>query len=137
MKGSVTVHDVFCGSLEGNPLGDFVEHPRPQDGEVVVTKQYASAFFGTSLASTLAAARIDTLIICGLSTSGCVRPSALDALQHGFRPLVVADAVGEAPSTLHLVYPEVYLGAADAACHPGLHERRRTFEIPAWRAQAA
>ena len=80
---------------EGNPLGDFVEHPRPQDGEVVVTKQYASAFFGTSLASTLAAARIDTLLICGLSTSGCVRASALDALQHGFRPLVVADAVGD------------------------------------------
>jgi nicotinamidase-related amidase len=80
---------------EGNPLGDFVDHPRPLDGEVVITKQYASAFFGTSLASTLAAARIDTLIICGLSTSGCVRASALDALQHGFRPLVVADAVGD------------------------------------------
>ncbi len=80
---------------EGNPLGDFVDHPSPQDGEVVVTKQYASAFFGTSLASTLAAARIDTLIICGLSTSGCVRASALDALQHGFRPLVVAEAVGD------------------------------------------
>lgn len=80
---------------EGNPLGDFVDHPRPQDGEVVVTKQYASAFFGTSLASTLAAARIDTLLICGLSTSGCVRASALDAIQHGFRPLVVADAVGD------------------------------------------
>ena len=79
----------------GNPLGEFVDHPRPRDGEVVVTKQYASAFFGTSLASTLAAARIDTLIICGLSTSGCVRASALDALQHGFRPLVVADAVSD------------------------------------------
>jgi maleamate amidohydrolase len=79
----------------GNPLGEFPHAPRPQPGEIVVTKQYASAFFGTSLASTMNALRIDTAIITGVSTSGCVRASALDALQHGFVPLVVRDAVGD------------------------------------------
>ena len=79
----------------GNPLGDFPEAPRPLPGEVVVTKQYASAFFATSLAPTMNAMRIDTAIVTGVSTSGCVRATALDALQHGFVPLVVRDAVGD------------------------------------------
>ncbi len=79
----------------GNPLGEFPESPRPMPGEVVVTKQYASAFFSTSLASTMNAMRIDTAIVTGVSTSGCVRATALDALQHGFVPLVVRDAVGD------------------------------------------
>ena len=73
--------------VRGNPLGDFLDDPRPVDGDVVVTKQYASAFFGTSLASTLTAMGADTTVICGLSTSGCVRATALDALQHGFTPV--------------------------------------------------
>ncbi|MFG1777858.1 isochorismatase family protein [Micromonospora sp. NPDC049051] len=64
----------------------------PLAGEPVVTKQYASAFFGTSLASTLRVLGVDALLVAGASTSGCVRASALDALQHGFVPLVVADA---------------------------------------------
>lgn len=79
----------------GNPLGEFPEAPRPLPGEIVVTKQYASGFFGTSLASTMNAMRIDTAIITGVSTSGCVRATALDAMQHGFVPLVVRDAVGD------------------------------------------
>ena len=56
----------------------------PGGGDVVVTKQYASAFFGTSLAATLTAGGIDTLYICGLTTSGCIRATATDAMQHGF-----------------------------------------------------
>jgi nicotinamidase-related amidase len=80
---------------EGGPLGAFCEETAPRPGEVVVTKQYASAFHGTSLAATLTSAGIDTLLICGLTTSGCVRATATDALQHGFRPLVVADACGD------------------------------------------
>ncbi|ORM25984.1 isochorismatase family protein [Williamsia sp. 1135] len=86
---------------EGSPLADFVPDPRPEPGETVVTKQYASAFFGTSLAATLTARGIDTLYICGLSTSGCIRASATDALQHGFRPLVVSDACGDREQSLH------------------------------------
>ena len=80
---------------EGNPLGDWCDEPRPRDSEVVVPKQYASAFFGTPLAATLTAAGVDTLVIVGLSTSGCVRASAVDAVQHGFRPLVVREACGD------------------------------------------
>ncbi|WP_328858464.1 isochorismatase family protein [Williamsia herbipolensis] len=80
---------------ENSPLADFVDDPRPVGAEVVVTKQYASAFSGTSLAATLRSRGIDTLVICGLSTSGCVRATATDALQLGFRPIVVADACGD------------------------------------------
>jgi nicotinamidase-related amidase len=79
----------------GSPLADFPPELGPRDGEVVVTKQYASAFFGTPLASTLTAMGVDTVVIVGLSTSGCVRASAVDALQHGFVPIVVRQAVGD------------------------------------------
>ena len=81
--------------LKGSPLGAFPPTLQPAEGELVVTKQYASAFYGTSLASTLRAMGIDTLLITGFSTSGCVRASALDALQNGFAPFVVADACAD------------------------------------------
>ena len=73
----------------------FAKGLEPVVGETVVTKQYASAFFGTSLAPMLTALAIDTLLMAGLSTSGCVRASAVDCCQHGFIPLVVRDAVGD------------------------------------------
>ncbi|TQS44871.1 isochorismatase family protein [Cryptosporangium phraense] len=76
-------------------LGDFMPEIAPADGDLVLTKQYASAFFGTSLAATLAARRIDTLVICGVSTSGCVRATAVDAVSSGFVPIVVREAVGD------------------------------------------
>lgn len=85
----------------GNPLGAFPPSLMPLPGEVVVTKQYASAFFGTSLLPTLVSQGIDTVIITGLSTSGCVRASALDALQHGFIPIVVRDACGDRHPGIH------------------------------------
>jgi nicotinamidase-related amidase len=76
-------------------LAAFAEGLEPAPGETVITKQYASAFFGTSLASTLTSLGVDTVLIAGVSTSGCVRASTLDACQHGFIPLVVRDAVGD------------------------------------------
>jgi maleamate amidohydrolase len=76
-------------------LGRFDPLLEPAPGETVITKQYASAFFGTSLASTLTAMGVDTLLIAGVSTSGCIRATALDACQHGFIPWVVRDAVGD------------------------------------------
>jgi nicotinamidase-related amidase len=85
----------------GNPLAEFGEGLAPVPGEVVVTKQYASAFFGTSLASTLTARGVDTLIVTGVSTSGCMRATALDACQHGFIPIVVRDAVGDRDPEVH------------------------------------
>ena len=73
----------------------------PVEGELVIIKQYASAFFGTSLASTLVARGIDTVVLVGVSTSGCIRATAVDAVQHGFIPLVVRDAVGDRTSQTH------------------------------------
>jgi maleamate amidohydrolase len=66
-----------------------------RDSDLVVSKQHGSAFFGTELAPQLSERGIDTLLICGCVTSGCVRASAVDAAQHGFRPLVVREAVGD------------------------------------------
>mgnify|MGYP001268872879 CR=1 FL=1 len=76
-------------------LAAFGEGLEPAEGETVISKQYASAFFGTTLGSTLAALGVDTLLIAGVTTSGCVRATAVDACQHGFIPLVVRDAVGD------------------------------------------
>lgn len=85
----------------GSPLGDFEPPLLPEGGEVVIIKQYPSAFFGTDLAARLKAGGIDTLVICGLSTSGCVRASAVDAICHGFVPVIVADAVGDRLPAVH------------------------------------
>jgi len=82
-------------------LAAFAAGLEPRPGETVVTKQYASAFFGTSLASTLTALGVDTVLIAGVSTSGCIRASAVDACQHGFVPLVVREAVGDRHSAPH------------------------------------
>lgn len=70
-------------------------------GEVVWTKQYASAFFGTALASALSAQRVDTLIVTGCTTSGCVRASAVDSCQHGFLTNVVRECVGDRSASAH------------------------------------
>lgn len=79
----------------GSPLAEFADQLQPKNGEIVITKQYASAFFATSLSESLLAAGIDTLIIAGVTTSGCIRATAVDAIQHGFIPIVVEDAVGD------------------------------------------
>lgn len=79
-----------------NPeLASFAEGLEPRLGETVISKQYASAFFGTPLAEKLRALGVDTVLIAGVSTSGCVRATAVDACQSGFVPLVVRDAVGD------------------------------------------
>lgn len=85
----------------GNPLGDFAAGIEPMPGDVIVTKQYASAFFATSLASTLTSMGVDTVLVAGVSTSGCVRATAVDACQHGFIPLVVREACGDRSVAVH------------------------------------
>ena len=81
-----------------NKLGDYPAHSticRPKPGEIVIEKQFSSSFFGTSLASVLIGMQIDTVIVCGYSTSGCVRATTTDAMQYGFCPFVVGDACGD------------------------------------------
>ncbi|AWB06409.1 isochorismatase (plasmid) [Azospirillum humicireducens] len=86
---------VMKDMVEGNPLAAFCPEVAPQPDEVVISKQYASAFFGTSLAPMLHAMGVDTVVLTGCSTSGCIRASAVDAVQHGFRTIVVRECVGD------------------------------------------
>jgi nicotinamidase-related amidase len=81
--------------------GAFAPGLEPRPDEILITKQYASAFFGTSLAATLTALGIDTLLIAGVSTSGCIRATAVDCCQHGFIPIVVREAVGDRHPAVH------------------------------------
>jgi nicotinamidase-related amidase len=70
-------------------------------GDTILRKRYASCFFGTDLISRLASARVDTLIVTGCTTSGCVRATAVDSCQSGFRPIVVKEAVGDRSPAAH------------------------------------
>jgi maleamate amidohydrolase len=77
------------------PHAGFTSLCPPGDGDTVAFKHYPSAFFGTGLDLLLRSEGVDTVVLGGFSTSGCVRASALDALQYGFRPLVVREAVAD------------------------------------------
>jgi nicotinamidase-related amidase len=85
----------------GNPMGAWLDNLTPLDGENVITKQHASGFFGTDLAERLRHLKIDTIVIGGVSTSGCVRATATDASAHGIVPIVVRQAVGDRNPQVH------------------------------------
>lgn len=94
MAGLMTLR---AGAPEVNvdpSLGRLPEEP-------LIVKKYASAFFGTDLLTRLNSLRADTLLICGCTTSGCVRASAVDAVQNGLRPIVVKEAVGDRAQDAH------------------------------------
>ncbi|MFJ2992887.1 isochorismatase family protein [Pandoraea sp. NPDC087047] len=80
---------------EDNPQSAIVPELAPLPGELVVRKVVPSAFFGTQLAPWLAQRGIQTLLVAGAVTSGCVRASVVDAMSYGFRPLVLSDCVGD------------------------------------------
>ena len=86
---------VLKSLVPGNKYAKFCKGVEPGKGELLITKNYASAFFGTSLAATLTAAGIDTLLISGCTTSGCIRATAVDTVQNGFRPIVIRECVGD------------------------------------------
>lgn len=86
---------------KGTPMVEVDERLAPRADEHVLVKKYASAFFGTSLAATLTAAGLDTLLITGCTTSGCVRASAVDSCQNGFRTIVVKECVGDRAEPPH------------------------------------
>ncbi len=103
------------------------------EGDIYLYKKYASCFFGSDLISRLLNHRIDTLIMTGTSTSGCVRATAVDAVQLGFRPVVVAEGVGDRSPASHqqslfdidtkygdvvsLAETEAYLAALEPSAH--------------------
>lgn len=92
---------VMKDMVEGNPLAKFCEPVKPLPQELVISKQYPSAFFGTSLATTLHAQGVDTIVLMGCSTSGCIRATAVDGVQHGFRVMVLRECVGDRHEAPH------------------------------------
>jgi len=84
-----------------NPFSEIVSGLEVPDEDTVMVKQYPSAFFGTELASMLRASGVDTVILVGCSTSGCIRATALDAMQHGFRCIVPRECVGDRTRDVH------------------------------------
>ncbi|MFT8479191.1 MAG: N-carbamoylsarcosine amidohydrolase [Gluconobacter oxydans] len=80
---------------ETNPASAIVDELAPEPGEYVVRKTVPSAFAGTPLASWLVTHGVQTVVVAGCVTSGCVRASVLDAMQYGFRPVIVSDCVGD------------------------------------------
>lgn len=96
-----------CDSLGSLALGSPACDLDPRlscdtgQGDLIITKNMPSAFFGTSLAATLTAAKIDSILITGCTTSGCVRASTLDALQNGFAPYVIEDACADRSQAQH------------------------------------
>jgi maleamate amidohydrolase len=94
--------NVFCIKVpplarltEGAPASQIVPELAPIAGELVLRKQSASAFFGTGLADWLRLRGVDTAVIVGCTTSGCVRATVVDAMQHNFRVVVIEDCVGD------------------------------------------
>jgi maleamate amidohydrolase len=81
--------------VEGEPLAEIDPKIPPAPEDLVIVKNYPSPFFGTSLNSTLMGLGIDTLILLGCSTSGCVRAAAIDAIQYGYRVIVPRECVGD------------------------------------------
>ena len=86
---------------EGTEAVEIDERLRPRADEPVITKKAASPFFGTNLGPSLIALGIDTLILTGCSTSGCVRAAAVDGYSYGYRLLVPADCVGDRTIEAH------------------------------------
>lgn len=85
----------------GSPYVEVDARLERRDEEPIIVKRGASAFFGTDLAATLRSAGIDSLILCGASTSGCVRASAVDAMQYEFPTLVPRECVGDRAQVPH------------------------------------
>jgi maleamate amidohydrolase len=79
----------------------IVQALKPQPPELVIRKQGASAFFNTPLADWLRLHAVDTLVVTGCTTSGCVRATVVDAVQHNFRTVVVSDCVGDRAAEPH------------------------------------
>jgi maleamate amidohydrolase len=85
----------------GSELVDLDPRLNHSPEDLVIVKKYASGFFGTYLASTLTMKAVDTVVVTGCTTSGCVRATVMDALAHGFRPIIPLEAVGDRAQEPH------------------------------------
>lgn len=87
--------------VPGSWYAKIVDELAPRPGERVIEKHYPSGFFSTDLAGWLAKRQIDTVIVSGCTTSGCVRATVVDAMGHGFRPMVPRECVGDRAAGPH------------------------------------
>jgi nicotinamidase-related amidase len=87
--------------LQGSSWTEIDQRLPRLEQDIIISKKYGSAFFATSLAAQLQVMKIDTLLISGCVTSACVRASAVDAVQNGFRPVVVRETVGDRSVLAH------------------------------------
>jgi len=88
--------------ISGSPWVAVDPRLKRRDEELLLRKKFASGFFGTDLAQQLRDQKVDTLIITGCTTSGCVRATAVDALQYGFHAIVPQEAVGDRAELPHV-----------------------------------
>jgi len=122
---------------EHAPGGQVVDDLAPAAGECIVRKTQPSAFFGTGLAPWLVGKGVDTVIVTGCTTSGCVRASVVDAMSYNFRTIVVTDAVGDRALGPHeanlfdmgqkyadLMTCEEVVAALDGTCTSSTHDPR-------------
>ncbi len=86
---------------ESNPAGQIVPELRPIAGELLVRKQQPSAFHDTPLAAWLIQRGVDTIVVAGCTTSGCVRATVVDAISRNYRPIVARDCVGDRAAGPH------------------------------------
>jgi nicotinamidase-related amidase len=86
---------------EGTRWVEIDPRLEPLPGELVVRKVFASAFFGSTLSTLLRTEEVDTVIVTGVSTSGCVRATVTDSAQHGFHTIVPREAVGDRLARAH------------------------------------
>ncbi len=88
-------------TIEGDPGTEIVDAVAPLEDELVIDKAYASAFWGTPLLTYLVQLQADSILVCGVSTSGCVRATSVDAITRGFRTAVIWDAVADRVQISH------------------------------------
>jgi nicotinamidase-related amidase len=87
--------------VKGSPLCQVDDRIAPQAGDYIVSKKFASSFFGTNLDTYLRSQGVDTVIMTGCTTSGCIRASAIDSLQYGYYTVVVREGVGDRAAGPH------------------------------------
>ena len=130
--------------IRGTAWTEVDRRLRPEPGEIVAEKQFASAFFGTGLDARLKGFGVDTLVLTGCTTSGCVRASAIDSMQYGYHTIVARDAVGDRAAGPHeanlfdidakygdVVASREVLAWLDGAGERAAHERA-TDEFQRW-----
>lgn len=86
---------------EETPMGQVVEDLHPIAGEFIVRKTQPSAFFGTGFSAWLTSKGVDTVIVTGATTSGCVRASVVDSMSYNYRTIVATDCVGDRAISPH------------------------------------